>query len=66
MERPNGALDWSTSHTSPFELSKVALMHFTGSAYKAAESGVLRCRTEQAHHKNQGGIIIQALRRVAG
>ena len=28
MERPSGAFDWSTSHNSPFELSKLVLMNF--------------------------------------
>ena len=28
MERPNGCFDWSYSHNSPFELSKVAVMDF--------------------------------------
>ena len=28
MERPNGGLEWSTTHNSPFELSKTALMNF--------------------------------------
>ncbi|KAF8234869.1 hypothetical protein L208DRAFT_1009994, partial [Tricholoma matsutake] len=28
MERPSGGFDWSISHNSPFELSKLALMNF--------------------------------------
>ena len=28
MERPNSGFHWSTSHNSPFELSKIALMNF--------------------------------------
>ncbi|KIM83299.1 hypothetical protein PILCRDRAFT_7244 [Piloderma croceum F 1598] len=28
MERPNGGFDWSLTHNSPFELSKLALMDF--------------------------------------
>src|ERR1700683_3735695 len=28
MERPNGGFDWSTTHNSPFELTKTALMNF--------------------------------------
>ena len=28
MEQPNGGFDWSYSHNSPFELSKVAVMDF--------------------------------------
>ena len=28
MSRPHGAFDWSTSHNSPFELSKLVLMNF--------------------------------------
>ena len=28
MERPNGAFDWSHSHNSPFELSKLILINF--------------------------------------
>jgi ribonuclease HI len=29
MNRPNGAFDWSTSHNSQFELSKLALINFS-------------------------------------
>ena len=29
MTRPNGAFDWSTSHNSQFELSKLALVNFS-------------------------------------
>jgi hypothetical protein len=29
MERPGGAFDWSDSHNSKFELSKLALMNFS-------------------------------------
>ena len=29
MERPNGSLNWSHSHNSPFDLSKLAVMDFT-------------------------------------
>ena len=29
MERPGGAFDWSESHNSPFELTKLALMNFS-------------------------------------
>ena len=29
MEQPNGGLDWSHSHNSPFELSKLVVMDFT-------------------------------------
>ena len=28
MERPGGGFDWSTTHNSPFEMSKVGLMNF--------------------------------------
>jgi len=28
MERPNGGFDWSTTHNSPYELNKLALMNF--------------------------------------
>ncbi|CAG8749744.1 9943_t:CDS:2, partial [Acaulospora colombiana] len=38
MERPKGALHWSKEHNSPFELSKVALMDFTLSPFKARDS----------------------------
>jgi hypothetical protein len=41
MIRPGGALDWSFRHNSPFELSKVAIMDFTKSIHKAAESAHL-------------------------
>ena len=29
MERPGGAFDWSSSHNSPFEMNKLALMNFS-------------------------------------
>src|ERR1700722_1522755 len=28
LERPNGGFDWSNTHNSPFEISKIALMNF--------------------------------------
>ena len=34
MGRPGGAFDWSESHNSPFELSKLALMDFSPKAYQ--------------------------------
>ena len=34
MERPGGAFDWSESHNSPFELTKLALMDFSPKAYR--------------------------------
>ena len=41
MERHNGALHWSTTHNSPFELSKLAVMNFTHSKEKAANAHML-------------------------
>ena len=35
MERQGGALDWSQSHNSPFEMSKLAVMHFSLSNTKS-------------------------------
>lgn len=36
MERENGALQWSRSHASPFETTKLAVMHFSASKTKSA------------------------------
>jgi Reverse transcriptase (RNA-dependent DNA polymerase) len=38
MERVNGCFDWSRSHNSQFELSKLAIMDFTHSQEKKADS----------------------------
>jgi ribonuclease HI len=38
LEKTNGALEWSHSHDSPFEISKLALMDFTHSADKRLDS----------------------------
>jgi ribonuclease HI len=35
MERSKGALEWSRTHNSPFEMSKLAVMHLTKSKAKA-------------------------------
>jgi ribonuclease HI len=51
MERKGGALEWSRSHNSPFEMSKLAVMHFTKSKFKEEQipalsiSNVARNRT---------------------
>lgn len=37
MERTEGALSWSHTHASPFETSKLAVMHFAPTAAKNAE-----------------------------
>jgi len=57
MERPNGALDWSKSHNSPFELSKLAVMNFTHSDAKAAVAGELTI-THTASSGNQDVTVI--------
>ena len=42
MERQEGALDWSRSHNSPFETSKLAVMHFSPSPAKSRRIEPLR------------------------
>ena len=37
MERPNGGFSWSTSHNSPFELTKLALMNFPHPRHNRSE-----------------------------
>jgi hypothetical protein len=46
LEKPNGAMSWSTSHNSPFELSKLAIMDLTRSIPKASKSTDLRFNTQ--------------------
>jgi ribonuclease HI len=43
MERPGGGFDWSWSHNSPFELSKLALIDFS-SKQRNSTNLHLRCR----------------------
>jgi ribonuclease HI len=57
MERPNGAIAWSMSHNSPLEMSKVALMDFTLSPYKAADSADLVLEHFDRMHQYQRTII---------
>lgn len=38
MERPNGGLDWSTSHNSPFKLFKLAIMDFSRTSHNTTFS----------------------------
>ena len=38
MERPNGGLDWSTSHNSPFKLFKLAIMNFSRTSHNTTFS----------------------------
>jgi ribonuclease HI len=40
MERPKGGFDWSISHNSPFELSKLALMDFPRSPQDRASTNL--------------------------
>jgi hypothetical protein len=42
MERSNGALEWSKSHASPIETSKLAVMHLSPTAAKHANVGPLK------------------------
>ena len=51
MERENGALFWSTTHNSPFELSKLAVMNFTHSKTKTSSIGVLTIE-----HNSEGNV----------
>jgi hypothetical protein len=57
MERPNGAIAWSISHNSPLEMSKVTLMDFTMSPYKAAESTDLVLEPFDRMHQYQRTVI---------
>ena len=46
MERPDGALNWSHTHASPFETSKLAVMHFAPSQSKKVARSPLVVRNE--------------------
>jgi ribonuclease HI len=46
MERRNGAMEWSKSHSSPFETTKLAVMHFSPTAAKHANVGPLKITDE--------------------
>ena len=48
MGRPGGAFDWSESHNSPFELSKLALMDFSPKAYKESTLTISHPRTNRS------------------
>jgi hypothetical protein len=47
MERRQGALKWSRTHNSPFEMSKLAVMHFTKSNAKAENIPDLTIHSKQ-------------------
>jgi hypothetical protein len=44
MERPGGGFEWSTTHNSPFELSKLALMNFPRSISDIAPADLILSR----------------------
>ena len=48
MGRPGGAFDWSESHNSPFELSKLALMDFSPKAYEESTLTISHPQTNRS------------------
>jgi ribonuclease HI len=47
MERPKGGFSWSTSHNSPFELSKLALLNFPRSNNDITPTDLILTRINQ-------------------
>ena len=48
MGRPGGAFDWSESHHSQFELSKLALMDFSPNSHKESSLTISHSRTNRS------------------
>ena len=48
MERPGGAFDWSESHNSQFELTKLALMDFSPKTYQESSLTISHPRTNRS------------------
>jgi len=60
MERLDGGFDWSTTHNSPFELSKLALMNFPRSLQE-----ILPTDLELTRHNTDGSTTNQTINTVS-
>jgi len=51
MEHPNRGFDWSITHNSPYELTKLALMNYSCSLLDTAPSDLVLTRTNSDRSK---------------
>lgn len=57
MERPGGGLAWASTHNSKFEMSKVAIMHFSRKTLKGTDNTRTKQRVNAPNLTLQGTLI---------